>query len=144
MFYLSNYAIIQGVKITSDLFKIEDEIMYKSNNLVACIFIFILALAVSGCNEDKAQAFVGNWSEVTEATASKKPGNMTIAFNDGIYHIDIKSWRAFVGLTGGIFEQKFEAKSESDSVLSVIDKSGQTLRLEDGKVYFGNRVFKKV
>lgn len=114
--------------------------MQKSLKAVLSVVVLGAALLLSGC-KDKGAAFIGHWM-----TTEEHPSELTITYDEGVYHIDGKTWGVFHAIGGARYDVfKAEGKAESDSVLTVPSQMGnQTARIENSTLFFINREFKKV
>lgn len=106
----------------------------------------IISLLISGCKE-KGEEFIGKWKNVN-------PNNerivtiIDIKRSGDIYHIDVENQRPdfFDGKSIEVDHKKFEAKAESDDVLSLIGIpiGVKTLRLENNTISFSQKTFSKI
>ncbi|AWK15629.1 hypothetical protein REG_1659 [Candidatus Regiella insecticola LSR1] len=104
---------------------------------MARMVLLALALLLTGC-KDKGKAFVGHWVEITN---NEHPTDMKITYDNGVFHIDKNEYYA-LGLADYKLK-KLEATAKSDNVLTVMDRFGKTMRLNDGVISFDNAEFKK-
>ncbi|KAA8689656.1 hypothetical protein [Pseudomonas caricapapayae] len=109
---------------------------------MTALFCFMFfAFALSGCGADKGQGFVGRWTGENKTRMGRPTYVMDISKDGEIFHVNLETTADIVGY--GKMEknlQRFEAKAESDSVLSM---SGglATMRMEGKLIYFDNTTF---
>ncbi|MBN4178749.1 hypothetical protein [Pseudomonas savastanoi] len=113
--------------------------MFKKMTAFSCLVLF--ALTLSGCGADKGQEFVGRWTGENKTRMGRPTYLMDISKDGEIFHVNFETTADIVGY--GKMEkklQRFEAKAESDSVLSM---SGglATMRMEGNLIYFDNTTF---
>lgn len=108
----------------------------KKTGLISVMLMTFLLL--TGC-KDKGSEFIGGWVEIGKADG--KASYLNIKYSDGIYHIDYK--KSFHFNDSGYINEKYEAKAESESVLSIIGGRETPLRLTDGVIDFSDKKFKK-
>lgn len=111
--------------------------MKKASLIVALTFSVLIAL--TGCKE-QGDEFIGTWSRVDKEhqTDPTKDDILTITRDEGIFHIDRKYW----GMLRNYRTEKFQARAESDSVISIINNSpllgSGTFSMENGKLFTPN------
>ncbi|EEE2004220.1 hypothetical protein CI266_004630 [Salmonella enterica subsp. enterica serovar Kotte] len=112
--------------------------------------IIIASVLLSGC-KDKGEEFIGKWKSVNPRN-EKIITTIDIKRSGDIFHIDVENQRPdfFDGKNIAVTHKKFEAKAESEDVLSLINVpnlaafGGNTLRLENNTIYFSKDTFNKV
>ena len=105
--------------------------------------IIFVAFFVSGCGGGKGDGFIGKWVGKNDE-AMFKPSYVMIITKDGDnFHVDIDETMDTLGY-GNLetTKQKFEAKAESDTVLSLFGGLA-TMRLEKGVISFDGTSFTK-
>ncbi|WP_024690801.1 hypothetical protein [Pseudomonas tremae] len=108
--------------------------MFGKLKALLCIVLF--AFLVSGCNGGKGDGFIGRWEGQNTQRMYKPTYVMTISKDGDNFHIDLARTLEASGNEKPITSvQKFEAKAESDTVLSM--RGGlTTMRLEGDVIYF--------
>ena len=102
----------------------------------------LLAFFVSGCSGGKGDGFVGKWVGQNNEQIYKPSYVMVIKRDGDIFHVDVASTKD-LGFGKPITTNKqFEAKAESDTVLSMFGGLA-TMRLEKGIVSFDGTSFTK-
>ncbi|WP_122383901.1 hypothetical protein [Pseudomonas savastanoi] len=113
--------------------------MFKKMTAFSCLVLF--ALALSGCFDSKGDGFVGRWTGENMKRMGKPTYVMDISKDGEIFHVNLETTADIVGY--GKMEtnlQRFEAKAESDSVLSMASGLA-TMRLEGNVIYFDNTTY---
>lgn len=114
-----------------------------ARKIIACLSTVFLAFLVSGCNGGKGNDFVGRWEGQNNTRMFKPTYVMTISKDGENFHVDIATTRDALGNgKPTTSEKKFEAKAESDTVLSMLGGLA-TMRLEKGFVQFDGTQFVK-
>lgn len=111
--------------------------MQKSLKAIVSVVLLGAALLLTGC-KDKGEAFIGHWM-----TTEAHPSELTITFDDGMYHVDYKWWGPG-GYAMQYYNDKLEAKAESESVLMTQGLGSKPLRLEKNVLSFHQRDYKKI
>ncbi|RMS11636.1 hypothetical protein ALP72_200003 [Pseudomonas coronafaciens pv. coronafaciens] len=115
--------------------------MFKKMSAFSCLVLF--ALSLSGCFDSKGDDFIGRWEGQNTQRMYKPTYVMTISKDGENFHIDLAStWEASGNEKPITNVQKFEAKAESDTVLSMLGGLA-TMRLEGGVVHFDSTEFLK-
>ena len=105
--------------------------------------LFIFAFLVSGCGGGRGDGFVGRWIGKNNERMFKPTYVMTIVKDGENFHIDIATTKDALGYGKPTTNtQKFEAKAESDTVLSMLNGLA-TMRLEGGIISFDGTIFIK-
>ncbi|KAA3533759.1 hypothetical protein [Pseudomonas savastanoi] len=113
--------------------------MFKKMTAFSCLVLF--ALALSGCFDSKGDNFIGRWEGQNTQRMYKPTYVMTISKDGENFHIDIAStWEASGNEKPITNVQQFEAKAESDTVLSMLGGLA-TMRLEGGVINFDYTTF---
>ncbi|MDU8431001.1 hypothetical protein RYA99_18935 [Pseudomonas syringae pv. actinidifoliorum] len=113
--------------------------MFKKMTAFSCLVLF--ALVLSGCFEGKGQGFVGRWTGENMKRMGKPTFVMDISKDGEVFHVNLETTDDMWG--GGKREksmQLFEAKAESDSVLSMMGGL-LTMRLEGDVINFDNTTY---
>ncbi|KAA8703027.1 MULTISPECIES: hypothetical protein [Pseudomonas syringae group] len=108
--------------------------MFKRMTAFSCLVLF--ALALSGCFDSKGDGFVGRWTGENMKRMGKPTFVMDISKDGEMFHVNLETTDDILG--HGKREksmQRFEAKAESDSVLSMANGL-VTMRLEGNVIYF--------
>ncbi|KGS11459.1 hypothetical protein ALP73_200074 [Pseudomonas coronafaciens pv. garcae] len=116
--------------------------MFKKMTAFSCLVLF--AVALSGCGADKGQEFLGRWTGENKTRMGKPTYIMDISKDGEIFHVNLETTADLVGY--GKMEknlQRFEAKAESDSVLSIAGGLS-TMRLEDKVIYFDGTTYTRL
>ncbi|MCD5996964.1 hypothetical protein KDX38_25395 [Pseudomonas sp. CDFA 602] len=116
--------------------------MFKKMSAVICLALF--AFALSGCGADKGQEFLGRWTGENKTRMGKPTYVMDISKDGEIFHINLETTADIVGY-GKMKKtlQRFEAKAESDSVLSMAGGFA-TMRLEGSAIYFDGTTYTRL
>ncbi|WP_346396838.1 hypothetical protein [Pseudomonas syringae] len=115
--------------------------MFKKMSAVTCLVLF--AFALSGCSEDKGQEFVGRWSGENKTRMGKPTYVMEISKDGEVFHVNLETTADIVGYGKKEKDlQRFEAKAESDSVLSMAGGLA-TMRLEGKVIYFDGTTYSR-
>lgn len=108
--------------------------MLKKIIALSCLLVF--AFAVSGCGGDKGKEFVGKWFGEDKTRMGKPSFVMDIIKDDEVFHVNLEVTQDLIGLGKPETSMKrFEAKAESDSVLSMAGGLA-TMRKEGEVIYF--------
>ncbi|KFF42179.1 hypothetical protein JH25_27830 [Pseudomonas sp. BRG-100] len=114
--------------------------------ILCAIGVVLLITLVSGCNNDKGSDFVGRWSSGNHDAKGLAPPSyyLDIKRDNDIYHVDVQA-NIYDFISGGrkITSKKYEAKAESETVLSMMGGM-LTMRLENERLFFGNDEFIKL
>ena len=115
---------------------------YSKVGLLGVIMLSSI-FTLTGCKE-KGSAFIGHWMQI-QVKEDRKPASLDIELDDGVFHVNYSWHTAFVIQEGDetLRTRKLEAKAESDTVLTVITKFNQTMRLNEDVISFDNKEFKK-
>ncbi|WP_054084038.1 hypothetical protein, partial [Pseudomonas savastanoi] len=93
--------------------------MFKRMTAFSCLVVF--ALALSGCFDSKGDDFIGRWEGKNTQRMYKPTYVMTISKDGDNFHIDLaRTWEASGNEKPITSVQQFEAKAESDTVLSMV------------------------
>ncbi|MCF5715556.1 hypothetical protein NLO74_23440 [Pseudomonas tremae] len=115
--------------------------MFKKMSALSCLVLF--AFLVSGCNGGKGDDFIGRWEGQNTQRMYKPTYVMTISKDGENFHIDLaRTLEASGNEKPNTSVQKFEAKAESDTVLSMLGGLA-TMRLEGGVLHFDGTEFLK-
>lgn len=113
--------------------------MLKKISALSCVLAF--SFAVSGCGGDKGKEFVGKWVGEDKARMGKPSFVMDIIKDDEVFHVNLETTQDILGY--GKPEKsikRFEAKAESDSVLSMAGGLA-TMRKEGEIIYFDGTTY---
>lgn len=111
------------------------------NGKLIKFFGVVLTLTfIAGCDGGKGNDFVGRWiSERNEKQFMTPSAIMEIRREGDVFYIDDEQTN-YYGKPGGrtkIINKKFEARAESNTVLSMMGGM-LTMRLQDDRLYFGS------
>lgn len=115
--------------------------MSKTINVLSCLALFSLSLALSGCGEDKGQGFVGKWTGEDKERMFKPSFVMDISKDGEMFHVNLATTQDVMGYGKKETEtQLFEAKAESDNVLSIAGGL-VTMRLNGNVIQFDGTTY---
>lgn len=113
--------------------------MSKKISVMSCLVL--LSVFLAGCGEDKGQGFVGKWTGEDKERMFKPSFMMEISKDGEIFHVNLETTQDVMGY--GKMEkgtQLFEAKVESDNVLSIAGGLA-TMRLEGKVIHFDGTTY---
>ncbi|AGN33502.1 hypothetical protein PflA506_p0040 (plasmid) [Pseudomonas fluorescens A506] len=100
-------------------------------NITTLLAALVIAALQVGCDNDRPNAFVGHWTEITKEGAP--PMTLDISLSNNVFHIDERK-----NLFGKNFERKLEGSALSDTTLSIFG-GALTMRLENNRLHYSGR-----